>query len=180
MEHQAGGPPRYTVMSLLNRCGCRETTRWTPWFETKVCWFPDSGNPGLVASRRGCLPETRANQRSRRAHQPACSLVDRHSQGSGALSAEATGIDGINWAEQIPSVVGGRKLSARSAENSFGRPFEHWLDRESGDGLPPGSEVEAWMRHRGLRHWQVLRLWACTTRSGTRGLPPPVNRHGAR
>lgn len=71
-------------------------------FETKVCWFPDSGNPGLVAEIDvDRLPQTRVDPievaiERRRTNRRVRFRGPPLSQGElGALSAEATGIDGI-------------------------------------------------------------------------------------
>lgn len=92
----------------------------------------------------------------------------------GALSAEATGIDGIqlHWFDspetrkQILRLVRlaetERFRSRELHEELFSAVrFDIGWTASSDDGLPPGSlEVEAWMRpmFRGLRHWRVLRL----------------------
>lgn len=72
-------------------------------FETKVCWFPDSGNPGLVAEIDvDRLPQTRVDPievaiERRRTNRRVRFRGPPLSQGElGALSAEATGIDGSN------------------------------------------------------------------------------------
>lgn len=150
-------------------------------FETKVCWFPDSGNPGLVAEIDvDRLPQTRVDPievaiERRRTNRRVRFRGPPLSQGElGALSAEATGIDGIqlHWFDspetrkQILRLVRlaetERFRSRELHEELFSAVrFDIGWTASSDDGLPPGSlEVEAWMRpmFRGLRHWRVLRL----------------------
>lgn len=150
-------------------------------FETKVCWFPDSGNPGLVAEIDvDRLPQTRVDPievaiERRRTNRRVRFRGPPLSQGElGALSAEATGIDGIqlHWFDspetrkQILRLVRlaetERFRSRELHEELFSAVrFDIGWTASSDDGFPPGSlEVEAWMRpmFRGLRHWRVLRL----------------------
>lgn len=150
-------------------------------FETKVCWFPDSGNPGLVAEIDvDRLPQTRVDPievaiERRRTNRRVRFRGPPLSQGElGALSAEATGIDGIqlHWFDspetrkQILRLVRlaetERFRSRELHEELFSAVrFDIGWTASSDDGLPPGSlEVEAWMRpmFRGLRDWRVLRL----------------------
>ncbi len=115
-------------------------------FETKVCWFPDSGNPGLVAEIDvDRLPQTRVDPIEvaieRRRNQPWFGCGPPLSQANWVHSAEPPALTGIqlHWFDSPetrndPSVIRlaetERFRSRELSKNSFWPSASTLADRE--------------------------------------------------